>query len=510
MSGSQAMLAWLEDKSDWLSPVVVKEVRQMACAREFVSACAASLLAGLGIAFFGAADALAGAGTTGRWTFSALMSCLGILGLLIVPLSAFSAMRVERLEQTLDLVVVTALSPRRIVIGKLFAQCVKLATLFAAMAPFIAMSFLLGGVDFVTIVVSLGILFLWSMWMAAAGLFLSSLFKARAMLGLVVTGGLVALFVILSAGRVLLLFLTGAAFGIGPVWGFGGSDRWWVLAIMTTFCLASMVNLLLLAENRLSLPMENRVGPLRAGFLVQFLLIVGWTLTFINAPARISANALDMLVVFGGLHLAVVAAFTVTEDFVVSRRALLRMRESSPWDWLLAIFRPGGGRGAAYVLAQMAVLLLAAALFQPAPDKLRWAVSVCAYICCFTGVPTYLFRRLKPAQAASLRLRVLVLLLVPASLILPDLVYYVVWRPDLLDLRFSARHLINPFRTLANWRTVEERNWFPVPAALGLVGLFAYVRLIHMGMRFIGGPVPADSPAPARAAGESGNANVLY
>ena len=32
--------------------------------------------------------------------------------------------------------------------GKLMAQAVKLLTLFAALAPFIAMSFLLGGIDF--------------------------------------------------------------------------------------------------------------------------------------------------------------------------------------------------------------------------------------------------------------------------------------------------------------------------------------------------------------------------
>ena len=43
-----------------------------------------------------------------------------------------------------------------------------------------------------------------------------------------------------------------------------------------------MVNLVLLAENRLSLPTENRVTPLRLGFLAQFLLIAAWTLSFIG------------------------------------------------------------------------------------------------------------------------------------------------------------------------------------------------------------------------------------
>ena len=51
---------WLEDKSDWLSPIVVKEVRQIVRGREFNYSFGVSLVAGLLVAFFGAADALAG------------------------------------------------------------------------------------------------------------------------------------------------------------------------------------------------------------------------------------------------------------------------------------------------------------------------------------------------------------------------------------------------------------------------------------------------------------------
>ena len=50
------------------------------------------------------------------------MGCLTLLGLAVVPLGAFSALRNERLEQTLELITLTALSSRRVVIGKLLAQ----------------------------------------------------------------------------------------------------------------------------------------------------------------------------------------------------------------------------------------------------------------------------------------------------------------------------------------------------------------------------------------------------
>ena len=492
MSRSRAFLGWLEDKSDWLSPIVVKEVRQLVRTREFNASFAGSVVAGLAVAFFGAADALAGSGTSGRWTFGALMGCLAILGLAVVPLGAFSMLRNERMEQTLELITLTALSQRRVVIGKLLAQAVKLATLFAAVAPFIAMSFLLGGIDFGTILLSLLALFMWSLWACALCLFFSTLFKSRAVSGLVFGVVGIVLFVVFGLSRTLFMV---ARMGGSPLAAFGvtGSRSWWwVLAITTTFCLATMANLVLLAENRLSLPTENRVTRLRVGFLVQFLLIAGWTLTFIDHPVRVRTGAIEALAVFGGLHLAVVAIFTVTEDLAVPRRVRLRMKVSSRWNWLLTMFRPGGGRGAVYVLAQMVVMLCAARLLGAKWMELRWLLTMCGYICFFTGVPTLAFRSLRPARDATLHLRVAVLLLLACSTLLPDIIHYLLWQPDVLNLSFSSRHLLNPFRTLANWTQVEARAWFEIPVAMGLAGFFSYLALIQMGARTIEEPISID------------------
>jgi hypothetical protein len=512
MSPSGALFGWLENASDRLSPIVVKEVRQVVRGQEFTFSFSASLLAGLAVAFFGAVDALHGSGTSGNGTFLALMTCLTLLGLVVVPVGAFSALRNERMEQTLELITLTALSPRRVVIGKLLAQGVKLATLFAAMAPFIAMSFLLGGIDFVTILVSLLILFMWSLWASAAFLFLSCLLKSRAMSALIFGAAGIVLFVVFNMGRYFFFAITGGRGlgGGGFVAGTGIAGwPWQGLAIMATFCLASMINLVLLAENRLSLPTENRVTPLRVGFLVQFLLVAAWCFSFVNEPPPVVANAVAMLGVFGGLHLAVVATFAVTESLVVSRRVLLHMAPSSPWRWLLAMFRPGGGRGALYVLVQMAVLLLVAWRLDPSGSNLRWFLAMCGYICFFTGVPTVVVRSRRPAGAASLQLRVAVLVLLPVSLLLPDIIYYVLWQPDVLDLAFGARHLFNPIRTLANWSFVESLHWFSAPLSMGLTGLLAYLALFHLGTRMTVQPVPESYPSE-EAAGEAGSAKALY
>ena len=125
VSASPALLRWLDDTSDRLSPIVVKEVRQIVRGREFNYSFGVSLVSAL--------SSRSSAPPT-RWTADgtravdilALTVCLALLGLAVVPLGAFSALRNERLEQTLDLITLTALSPRRVVIGKLLAQAVKL------------------------------------------------------------------------------------------------------------------------------------------------------------------------------------------------------------------------------------------------------------------------------------------------------------------------------------------------------------------------------------------------
>jgi hypothetical protein len=507
MTALANLLAWLERMSDWLSPIVVKEVRQVVRGREFFFSFAASLIAALGIAFLGAGDALSGSGMSGRWAFGALTSCLALVGLFIVPLGAFSALRNERLEQTLELITLTALTPRRVVIGKLLAQAVKLSTFFASLAPFIAMCFLLGGVDLATIGVSLFVVFIWSLWACAVALFLSSLLESRAMAGLAFGGAVIALMFMFSIGR--MVYMVASVGGAVPAFvGTLGPDPWWAMAIMTTACLATMVNAVLLAENRLSLPTEASVAALRVGFLAQFLLLIGWTLSFIRTGPLVSSGAAEALGIIGGLHLALVAIFAVSDDLVVPRPVMLRASRTlrSP---LRAIFRPGGAYGAMWVLAQMALLLVAAAIFEPGVHALQWFMAICGYICFFTGVPTAIYRTIRPRRAASLKFRVAVLMLLPfaMSLVLPDLLYYVLWQPEVLDLRFSARHLFNPIRTLANWNAVEMNGWTGVPLLLGLTGLLSYGVLIYVGKTVREEVEPAD-PRPATAAEEPGSANV--
>lgn len=488
VSRGVTLLRRLDDMSDRLSPIVVKEVRQIVRGREFNYSFLATLVVGLIIAFFGAANASAGSGTTGQGVFSALMACLTLLGAVVVPIGAFSALRNERLEQTMDLITVTSLSARKVVIGKLLAQAVKLLTLFAGVAPFVAMSFLLGGIDFVTIIVSLAAAFFGSLWVCAAALLASSLAKSRAMSGFVLAAGgiiLLGFLGVLPIVSVLRFALIGGFTAPGPAFsvsaGTFSASSWWGFGTFMFIGGVTLVNLLLLAENRLSSPVDNKATALRVGFLVQLVAIVG-AFVAVSWFAPGLPRPVEPMMALGIVHLAAVAAFVVTEDFDVSRRVERQMRTPRWWRPLGVVLGPGARPGVLYVFAQMAILAAATWYLASSPVDVHLVLAACGYICFFSGVPAVVLRSLRRGISSFL-VRIAILVLLSASLVLPDVLYYLLARPETFSLTYTTRHLLNPARTLVNWNYVEAQSLYAVPMAIGAIGLLSYFALLVMSTR---------------------------
>jgi hypothetical protein len=478
----------LEKLSDWFSPIVIKEVRQMVRGREFNYSFALSLFVGLIVAFVTTIYYSSARGDSGIGIFIWLMVCLTLIGIVVSPLGAFNALRNERMERTLDLVTITTMSARRIVIGKLAAQAVKLTVLFAALAPFVAMSFLLGGIDFVTIAVALTSLFMWSLWACAAALFLSCLSKSRA-LSSIIFGGMILFFLFIlttgGSGFLMMLFrpsMRGMYFSsMGFLGGGsigGGSDLWWVLIAAASFCVISGMNFMLLAENRLLLPTEDRSTALRVGFLIQFLFVLGLCIyLFFSMPGSSPSDRAQVLTVFGGLHLAAIALFSVTEELDLSRRVMCQIRTASLWRRLW-IFCPGGSGGAVYVLA-LAILLLAAGAVSTTGKDFSLLIAICGYVCFFTGVPTVIVRRWPSRRIKTVHLRIGITLFLLIASILPDLFMYMV--TGNYGGNYSARHVLNPFRTLYQWNDIKY--FHSATFGLCLVGLISYLILIPFGWR---------------------------
>jgi hypothetical protein len=156
----------------------------------------------------------------------------------------------------------------------------------------------------------------------------------------------------------------------------------------------------------------------------------------------------------------------------------------------------------------MVLLALAWAAFDPPGLEWRRLLAMCGYICFFTGVPVLAFRYIAPAGVTTMRLRVAVLCTVAATMVLPDVLHYIILRPDTLDLSYASRHLVNPWRTIAAWPHVEANGWTTVPGLMGLAGLLAYVQMIRIGAR-----ASQDAPDDVRAVsveGEAGRGGLIY
>ncbi|MDA0813327.1 MAG: hypothetical protein O3C21_13185, partial [Verrucomicrobia bacterium] len=132
--------ARLTDFSDWLSPMLVKELRQGLRTKVFVVAFI--VLQGLlSMVMFFSLDGNSSSSSYSFWFVSAVL----LVG--VMPLRGFAALADEIEDHTLDLLMVTRLSSLRIAFGKWSALVVQTLLLCVTILPYIIIRYFLGGID---------------------------------------------------------------------------------------------------------------------------------------------------------------------------------------------------------------------------------------------------------------------------------------------------------------------------------------------------------------------------
>lgn len=214
----------------------------------------------------GATDLLTWRGLepSGRSMFVAVCGALLFVTTLFMPAAASSAIAAERERGTLPLLLVSALSPARIVAGKLVALLLVAAPLFCIALPLLGLASIYGGVGALDVVVALALAAFHAVCVAAAGIGASALVgRARLAAPLAMLFSAVPA---LSFGLPLIGALAVYAAGddllvVGPLLVVGGATS-----------LAFAVGSLLLARDRLS-PASAPRWPLRR--IVVGLVLVG-------------------------------------------------------------------------------------------------------------------------------------------------------------------------------------------------------------------------------------------
>jgi len=343
--------SWTDRASEWINPILVKESRQALKSRQFILTFSLILVFACGWSFLGVALLTPGIYYAARG-YEMLIGYYWILAfplILIVPYSAFRSLASEMEEGTFELLAVSTLRPRQIVGGKLASATLQIMIYFSVLAPCIAFTYLLRGVEIGSIAVMLIGMFLLSLFLSIISLFFATVTKSKGwqvVMSIILILTLASIFVglgtlvtaIMNSGDQLFPFSEGwyeVLFPIGSILIYG-------LLCFQAAC------------ERITFASENRSTKLRWIMLAQHIF-----LTFIFAYAWLnlynyrysSIEPFAAIITLAGVHWWIMGAMMTGEVARLSKRAQRTLPQNTLSRTLLTWFNPGPTTG--YVFATL-------------------------------------------------------------------------------------------------------------------------------------------------------------
>jgi ABC-type transport system involved in multi-copper enzyme maturation permease subunit len=256
-----SLLAWLEPR---IGPILVKELRQGLRSRGFMISFITLQVLML-FAVFGAV----GDRVSGRMGAPLFWTMLGLLLLIVQPLRGFQALQSELRNGTLELVMLTRLTARRIVAGKWTALCAQSLLMVVAVLPFVVVRYFVGSVDLVQEMIGLTTVIGLSAVLCAATVAFSAVESRLFRIGVILL--------------TVLLLWGGPAFLFGSMLGGrhgGGSGGYELAIILAAYAPLAILVMLEWGAERIAPAAENHAARLRLGVLgllaVHALLRWGW------------------------------------------------------------------------------------------------------------------------------------------------------------------------------------------------------------------------------------------
>ncbi len=433
---------------DRLNAVFLKELRQALRGRAFAILFPITVAVGVALAITVMVDAGDRTGQ-GPIVLQTILGVLAVAVLGLVPFSTFQSMAGEWDEGTHDLLVLSHLSPTRIVLGKLLTASVESALYVCAFLPLLLFTFLLSGVDVRDVIVLVALLYAASIAMSCVAMSLAGLSRTK-------------------LWRVILLACL-AGVGLLAWIGSVAMIEWTVLrgrgitsAAMTdelaiTLALIGVTGVIAFAfaATRIAHPEDDRSGPVRIA--ISALLVVTLTWFALDPFGMYGRTAVWALVIVLGVLLAVFAIFFVTEPERLPRRTATRVPKNAVFALLATPFLPGGGRGVLWWMLQLVILFVWAYVAADPPamhagipvsdlhswsarSVERWIAMMAYFLVYLAGISlalTSFRRRSYGALAARLILPSVAVL----SMVLPILVGFLTDNPTWMN----GRHALNPF-----------------------------------------------------------------
>lgn len=100
-----------------------------------------------------------------------------IILMLLVPAITATAITGERDRKTLDLLLVTRMKPRDIIVGKLLASLSTIVLLIVASTPILFLTFVYGGISVMDVIITIGVLMICAFFVGSIGILCSTICK---------------------------------------------------------------------------------------------------------------------------------------------------------------------------------------------------------------------------------------------------------------------------------------------------------------------------------------------
>ncbi|MDX1948124.1 MAG: hypothetical protein SFU86_22230 [Pirellulaceae bacterium] len=488
----------LDRWGDHLSPILVKEARQAMKSRQFVVTFSLLLIFGWLWTVIFVAVTLPGVffAPHGPGVLSGYYVVLSIPLLIVVPYAAFRSLAGEREDGTYELLSITTLTARQIVLGKLGSAVLQMIVYYSALAPCIAFTYLLRGIDVVTIALFLAYSFLASLLLSIFGLMMATITQSRhwqILLSVVFVMALLGFVVGWDSAMLSLIFNM-------ENMPFDQADFWMANLCILSFYVPFAILMLLIAAGQITFASENRSTPIRAVLIVPPAMLIVWCVYY---WLRIEFEGpLFMLAIFGGIYWTVVGAFLTGESAQLSPRAMRGLPQTIAGRMAFTWFNPGSATGYMFALLNLLTLLLvgtavvvwgiAAHLNSPPELEVWFPLTICilAYVAGYVGL-THLFavfaRRVAPITLLAAFLLQLILVLMGA--LVPFLLQIVLGYLTNTPWEYSWLQLPNWAWTLSEiggWRRSAVGFWeVTIIAGCGLAIFLANLIVAAREVEFV-------------------------
>ena len=459
--------------SDLVNPILVREVQQAVKGRVFPWAILIALAVSVVIASVVSAEERGV--VNGRGVFSAGLATLAPLLLFVVPMQAYNSMRTELRGGIVEQLLMTRLGPGRVLIGKLQAAMVQFLLYVSLLAPLLATSYLLRGVDLPTIAVSL--FFAFVACLTATAIAISSAaqaivpaLQAIANLGMAFGLGVATLGAVVAIAGGDYTQLIGALIRSGQL-----------TVTLTAVTLAATVSVTLswlTARTYLLHAFEDKSSGFRVFLWTLPVLVYGWMCAFVEQVYWIDVFPfLTVGMLLAGIGFGV---FMVTEQRPLSPRVRFHVPKGGLTSALAAPLLPGRDRGmlcfTAFALCLLAVgwsFWPQGGLDQRGPDLVaRVGLVIFAYGLFYLNAGRWLRGLLPETVPGSQAGRVVMPVLLFACIVVPLLVdglrggYVGEWHWG---------HVLNPFWTTVH--AVSDRWVDAQPVVLGALVVLSLAQL---------------------------------